>query len=146
MTSASNKIFNTVLRIHERVYIRTDGRVGHRVLGVPTLLLRTTGRRSGVTRTNGLVYASDGDRYLVVPSNGGAPRAPAWLHNVRAQPEVEVQIGRTRRPATATVVEPGDPDFARMWKLVNDNNGGRYDTYQSMTTRQIPVVAITPNA
>jgi hypothetical protein len=56
-----------------------------------------------------------------------------------------VQIGRTRRPATAAVVEPSDPDFARMWKLVNDNNGGRYDTYQSMTTRQIPVVAITPN-
>ena len=62
------------LRIHAQVYERTDGLVGHRMLGVPTLLLRTTGRRTGVTRTNALVYASDGGRYLVVPSNGGADR------------------------------------------------------------------------
>src|SRR4051794_982343 len=78
-----------VLRLHQRLYESSDGRVGHRMLGVPTLLLRTTGRRSGATRTNGLVYARDGDDYLVVASNGGADQAPAWLHNVRADPEVE---------------------------------------------------------
>src|SRR3989441_12764168 len=99
-------ITGQVLRLHEALYKRTDGRVGHRMLGVPTLLLRTTGRRSGVTRTNGLVYARDGDRYLVVPSKGGADQPPGWLHNVRAQPHVEVQIGRKRSPATGPGLGP----------------------------------------
>ena len=63
-------LFGNVLRVHEKLYVATDGRVGHRLLGVPTLLLRTTGRRSGVTRTNALVYARDGAGYLVVASKG----------------------------------------------------------------------------
>src|SRR5919106_2284911 len=96
-------VTSQVLRVHERLYVASDGRVGHRMLGVPTLLLHTTGRRSGKARTNGLVYARDGDDYLVVPSNGGADRAPAWLHNLLAHPAVEVQVGRKRRPATARV-------------------------------------------
>src|ERR687887_2154374 len=93
-----------VLRLHERLYERSAGRVGHRMLGVPTLLLRTTGRRSGATRTNALVYARDGDAYLLVASNGGADRPPAWLHNLRADSDVEIQIGRHRRKGTARVV------------------------------------------
>src|ERR1700761_9517821 len=119
-----------VLRLHERIYKATDGRVGHRMLGVPTLLLRTTGRRSGATRTNGLVYARDGDDYLVVASNGGADRPPAWLHNVRGHPDVEIQIGRERRPATARIIEPPDPSYERLCKLANANNHDRYTAYQ----------------
>src|SRR5436189_190632 len=61
-----------VLRLHQAIYERTDGRIGHRTIGVPTLLLRTTGRRTGATRTNALVYARDGDAYLVVAPNAGA--------------------------------------------------------------------------
>src|SRR5437588_3432512 len=100
----SDQVLHTMLRVHAAVYKGTDGRIGHRLLGVPTLMLRTTGRRSGQTRTNALVYAPDADRFVVVPSNGGADRAPGWLHNVRAAPAVEVQVGRQRRPATATIV------------------------------------------
>jgi deazaflavin-dependent oxidoreductase (nitroreductase family) len=133
-----------VLRFHEQLYKRTDGRVGHRMIGVPTLLLRTTGRRSGVTRTNALVYARDGEDYLVVASNGGADIPPAWLHNLRASPDVEVQIGRRRRKGTAKVLEPTDPDYDRLWKVVNANNHDRYSAYQKQTTRAIPVVALTP--
>jgi deazaflavin-dependent oxidoreductase (nitroreductase family) len=133
-----------VLRLHERLYKGTDGRVGHRMIGVPTLLLRSTGRRSGATRTNALVYAKDGDDYLVVASNGGADRAPAWLHNVRANPEVEVQVGRDRRKGGAAIVEPSDPDYQRLWKLVNENNRDRYSAYEKMTDRPIPVVVVTP--
>lgn len=133
-----------VLRVHEALYKRTDGRIGHRMIGVPTLLLRTTGRRSGATRTNSLVYARDGADYLVVASNGGADRPPAWLHNLRAKPEVEIQIGRERRAATARIVEPSDPDYQRVWKLVNEHNRDRYSAYQAKTTRPIPVVAVTP--
>jgi deazaflavin-dependent oxidoreductase (nitroreductase family) len=135
-----------VLRVHERIYKATDGRVGHKMIGVPTLLMRTTGRRSGTTRTNALVYALDGQDYLVVASNGGADRAPGWLHNVRAHPDVEVQVGRERRPATARVFEPGDPDYDRLWKLVNENNKDRYTAYQQQTARPIPVVALTPSS
>jgi F420H(2)-dependent quinone reductase len=138
-------VTSQVLRVHEKLYVASNGRVGHKVLGVPALLLRTTGRRSGVTRTNGLVYARDGADFLVVPSNGGADRAPAWLHNLQADPAVEVQIGRERRPAAARVINASDPDFDRLWTIVNDNNRGRYRAYQEKTARPIPVVAITPS-
>src|SRR5919112_6619080 len=94
-----------VLRVHEKLYVASGGRVGHKMLGVPTLLLHTTGRRSGRARTNGLVYARDGDDYLVVASNGGADRPPAWLHNLRAHPEGEIQGGRQRQKGTAAVLE-----------------------------------------
>jgi deazaflavin-dependent oxidoreductase (nitroreductase family) len=133
-----------VLRLHERIYVGSDGRVGHRMIGVPTLLLRTTGRRSGATRTNGLVYARDGDDYLVVASNGGADRPPAWLHNLRADPQVEVQVGRERQPGTAKVVEPSDPDYDRLWGIVNENNRDRYTAYQRQTSRPIPVIVVRP--
>jgi deazaflavin-dependent oxidoreductase (nitroreductase family) len=134
-----------MLRVHEALYKGTDGRIGHKMIGVPTLLLRTTGRRSGATRTNGLVYARDGNDYLVVPSNGGADKPPAWLHNLRANPEVEIQIERDRQKGTARVVEPADPDYERLWKIVNDNNRDRYYAYQKQTSRPIPVVAVTPS-
>ena len=114
------------------------------MIGVPTLLLRSIGRRSGATRTNGLVYARDGDDYLVVASNGGADRPPAWLHNVRANPDVEIQIARERRTGTATVVEPSDPGYDRLWKIVNDNNRDRYRAYQKQTSRAIAVIVVRP--
>jgi deazaflavin-dependent oxidoreductase (nitroreductase family) len=145
--SLSESAFHTTLRIHQQIYERTDGLIGHRILGGhPALLLRTTGRKSGKTRTNALIYARDGVRYLVVASKGGSDQAPGWLFNLRAQPSVEIQIGRKRHPATAIVIEHDDPDYARAWKLVNDNNGGRYDAYQRQTSRPIPVVALTPGA
>jgi F420H(2)-dependent quinone reductase len=133
-----------VLQIHEQLYKRTDGRLGHRMIGVPTLLLRTTGRRSGATRTNSLVYAREGDDYLVVASNGGSDRAPSWLHNLRANPDVEIQIARERLKGTARVVEPTDPDYDDLWSVVNDNNHDRYRAYQKQTARPIPVIVVTP--
>jgi deazaflavin-dependent oxidoreductase (nitroreductase family) len=133
-----------ILAVHQLIYERSNGRIGHRMLGVPTLLLRTTGRRTGATRTNALVYASDGDDYVVVASNGGEDRPPAWLLNLTAEPRVEVQVAGDRRPAGARVVERGDPDFERLWRLVNDNNSARYDGYQTKTQRPIPMVVVTP--
>ena len=134
-----------VLRVHEAIYKGTDGRLGHNMIGVPTLLLRTTGRRSGATRTNSLVYARDADDYLVVASMGGADHSPGWLHNLRANPDVEIQIGRERKAARARELGPSDPDYARLWKIVNDGNRGRYDEYQKLTSRPIPVVVLTPS-
>jgi F420H(2)-dependent quinone reductase len=137
-------ITGQVLRVHEFLYTRTDGLVGHRMIGVPTLLLRTTGRRSGKTRTNSLVYARDGDDYLVVASKGGADEAPAWLHNLRANPDVEIQIGRKRSNARARVVDASDPDYGRLWQIVNANNHDRYNGYQKLTKRRIPVIVLRP--
>jgi deazaflavin-dependent oxidoreductase (nitroreductase family) len=134
-----------ILVVHQFLYERTDGRIGHRILGTPTLLLRTTGRRSGARRTNALVYGSDGADYVVVASKGGDDHPPAWLLNITAQPNVEVQVGRERRPALARVVDHHDRDFDRLWRLVNDNNSGRYDGYQAKTKRQIPVVVLSPS-
>src|ERR1700679_3820368 len=96
-----------ILKIQAFLYERTNGLIGHRVLGVPCLMLRTTGRKTGQTRTNSLVYAKDDDRYIVVASKGGDAKPPAWLLNLRAKPEVDVQIGRTRFPATAAAIGLG---------------------------------------
>ncbi|HEX6457808.1 MAG TPA: nitroreductase family deazaflavin-dependent oxidoreductase [Thermoleophilaceae bacterium] len=133
-----------VLRVHEAIYKATDGRLGHNMIGVPCLLLRTTGRRSGQTRTGSLVYARDGDDYVVVASKGGADENPAWLLNLRANPEVEIQVGRKRQRARARELKSSDADYQRLWKLVNDNNHGRYDGYQKLTKREIPLVVLTP--
>lgn len=142
--STTDSAFRAILQLHAFIYERSNGALGHRLLGVPCLMLRTTGRRTGTIRTNSLVYARDGGRYLVVASKGGDPRAPAWLLNLRANPDVEVQIGRSRFRAMATEIGPEDPDYPRMWKLVNDNNANRYVEYQKKTTRPIPVVALAP--
>ncbi|MEA2349293.1 MAG: hypothetical protein QOG86_234, partial [Thermoleophilaceae bacterium] len=81
---------------------------------------------------------------LVVASNGGADKPPAWLHNLKADPDVEIQVGRERRKGTARALEPADPDYDRLWKIVNENNKDRYTAYQTQTTRPIPVVVLTP--
>jgi F420H(2)-dependent quinone reductase len=134
-----------VLRVHDRVYKASGGRIGHRVLGVPTLLLRTTGRRSGEVRTSSLVYARDGGDYLMVASKGGADEPPAWLLNLEAEPAVEIQIGRQHQKGRSRVVTPSDPDYARLWKIVNSENSDRYSAYQEETSRPIPVVVVTPD-
>lgn len=133
-----------ILAVHARLYEASDGRIGHRLIGVPCLLLRTTGRKTGKTRTSALVYARDGGRYLVVASNNGSDRPPAWLLNLRHDPAVEIQVARRRERAMAAVVAPGDPDYERLWRAVNDNNHDRYNGYQRKTARPIPVVVLTP--
>ena len=135
---------NAFLRLHQAVYERTNGRLGHRLIGVPSLILRSTGRRSGKTRTAVLVYGRHLDGYVVVASNDGQDAPPAWLHNVRAKPEVSIQVGRRRAAATARIVEAGDADYPRLWRLVNQVNHGRYDGYQRRTTRPIALVLLTP--
>jgi deazaflavin-dependent oxidoreductase (nitroreductase family) len=133
------------LRFHQAVYERTGGAIGHRMIGVPSLLMTSVGRRTGRERTAALVYATDGDSYIVVASNGGADTPPGWLHNVKADPHVRVQIGRRRLEATAHVVGPDDSEYERLWKLVNERNHGRYDRYQSKTSRPIVLLRLTPD-
>lgn len=133
-----------VLKVHQLVYERSGGRIGHRLAGTRSLLLRTVGAKTGQLRTNALTYVKDGADYVVVASMGGAPRSPGWYHNLRAAPDVEIQVGTKRIPVTARAVLPGDADRDRLWQLADENNEGRYRAYQKQTSRPIPVVVLSP--
>jgi deazaflavin-dependent oxidoreductase (nitroreductase family) len=128
-------------KLHRRVYA-LNGTVGRRLAWIPCLVLTTTGRKSGAQRDSVLVYADDGDRRVVVASNGGSDRPPGWLFNVQSDPAVHVQVGDDRYDATARVVTPDDADYARLWQLVNSINHHRYNRYQAMTDRPIAMVVL----
>jgi F420H(2)-dependent quinone reductase len=133
-----------VLRVHDAVYQKTNGWIGHRTLGIPSLLLHTVGAKTGTARTASLTYARDGGNYLIVASKGGDPKAPGWYHNLKANPKVEINVGPKRFDVNAKPVLPDDPDYARLWQIVNKNNSNRYEAYQQKTSRPIPVVVLTP--
>ena len=144
MSTLAEKALGAFVRVHDAVYQRTNGRIGHRIPGAPnSLLLHTVGAKTGLPRTNSLSYARDGDSYLVVASNGGDRRSPGWYHNLKADPRVEINVGPRRFAVTAQPVLPDDPDYARLWRIVNANNSDRYDGYQAKTQRPIPVIRIT---
>jgi deazaflavin-dependent oxidoreductase (nitroreductase family) len=133
-----------LLHVHQFAYERSGGRIGHRVAGTRNLLLHTVGARTGRPRTNALSYVRDGGAYVVIASMGGAPHSPGWYHNLRAQPDAEIQVGTRRMPVRARFVLPGDPGRDRLWELVNRRYAGRYANYQRLTDRPIPVVVLTP--
>ena len=124
---------------HVRRYRETGGEYGHDWQGTQTLLLTTTGRRSGDPRTTPLIYGRAGDAYLIVASKGGAPYPPEWYLNLTEHPEVEVQIRDdvfTARARTATAEEKPE-----MWRTMTAT-WPAYDEYQSKTDREIPVVVL----
>jgi deazaflavin-dependent oxidoreductase (nitroreductase family) len=142
------------LRFHKYIYEKSDGRVGKHSNRVPALLLTTTGRKSGLPRTNGLTYCRDRGDLIVVASNGGSDRPPAWLLNLEADPEVTVRVGRQVMRCTARVAD--SDERTQLWGKVNRTNRGmarvfhpgvtgRYDVYQRHTKREIPIVIITPD-
>jgi F420H(2)-dependent quinone reductase len=135
-----------LLGLHDTIYKATDGRIGHRIpFGPVNLILHTVGAKTGQARANTLTYARDGDAYLVVASKGGDPKAPGWYHNLKANPNVEINVGPKRFAVTAKPVLPDNPDYARLWEIVNKNNAHRYEGYQKRTSRPIPVIALTPS-
>ncbi len=134
-----------ILRLHDRIYQKTNGWIGHRIPGVPpNLLLHTVGAKTGRPRTTSLTYARDGDSYLIVASNGGGDRYPGWYHNLRKRPECEINVGPRRFAVTARQVGSDDADYARLWQIVNKNNFDRYTSYQKRTSRPIPIFVLTP--
>ena len=124
---------------HARRYIESGGRDGHIWEGVTTLLLTTTGRRSGLSRTTPLIYGRDGDRYLVVASRGGAPAHPDWYENLVAQPAVQLQVMADRFNARAHAATAAEKPA--LWKTMTAI-WPPYDEYQGRTTREIPLVII----
>ncbi|MBK5218767.1 MAG: nitroreductase family deazaflavin-dependent oxidoreductase [Thermoleophilia bacterium] len=126
-------------REHVERYRATDGAEGHDWEGTQTLLLTTTGRKSGEQRTTPLIYAPAGDSFAVVASKGGADTPPAWFLNLSESPEVEVQVKGDRFKARARTASPEEkPELWR--KMIAE--WPSYDEYQQRTEREIPVVVL----
>ena len=136
------KLLNRILGAVNRVIYRaTGGKVGGKIRGAPVLLLTTRGRKSGKTRTMPLLYLRDDGNLVVVASSGGSAGSPGWFHNLKTDPEVEVEIGRDREPRHARVATPDER--ARLWpRLVEMYKP--YASYEQKTTREIPVVILEP--
>src|SRR3954454_1638352 len=135
-------VLGPLMRGHAAVYRATGGRVGGRLPGVPSLLLLDhVGARSGRRRTTPLVYMPDGENLLVVASKGGHPRDPAWMHNLRANPETMVQIGRRRIPVRAR--EAAAAERERLWPAAAAYNR-HWARYRTRTSREIPFVLLEP--
>ena len=126
---------------HVREYLETDGRKGHRWNGVDTLLLTTRGRTTGKLRRTALIYRRDGDRYVVVASNGGSKDHPNWYLNLDADPNVSVQVGDERFDATARTATARQRP--RLWREMV-SIWPDYERYQTRTDRDIPVVILEP--
>ncbi|HEV7731671.1 MAG TPA: nitroreductase family deazaflavin-dependent oxidoreductase [Candidatus Binatia bacterium] len=124
---------------HVRQYEATGGKVGHDWNDAAVLILHTTGRKSGETRKFPLIYGRDGDDYVLVASNGGAPSNPGWYKNLVAHPDVDIQVWGDVIPVTASTGTPADkkrvwPTMVKEWPA--------YDDYQAGTKRDIPVVLL----
>jgi deazaflavin-dependent oxidoreductase (nitroreductase family) len=103
--------------------------------------LTTTGRRSGQLRTTPLIFAPDGDDYLVVASMGGAPSHPNWYLNLTSHPDAEIQVRAEHLQVTARTAS--EDEKARLWAIVAEQ-WPNYDVYRTRTTREIPVVVLSP--
>jgi deazaflavin-dependent oxidoreductase (nitroreductase family) len=124
-------------RIHTYMYRKSGGRLGATGGGLNHLLLTTTGRKSGKARTCPLTYLKDGDDYVLVASNGGSDRPPAWFFNLTADPSVRLEVeGRTIDARARTASEEDRP---RLWTALKEYNPF-YGDYEQITDRQIPVV------
>jgi deazaflavin-dependent oxidoreductase (nitroreductase family) len=127
--------------LHRRIYKWSAGRIGGQLLGLPVLLLTTTGRKTGQPRTTALTFLPKGESHVVIASYLGEPRHPSWYLNLASSPKVEVQIGKRRVPMIAR--EVSGEERSELWDEVVAKVAD-YAEYQERTDRQIPVVILDP--
>jgi F420H(2)-dependent quinone reductase len=123
------------------LYRLSGGRIGGKINQAPVLLLTTTGRKSGQKRTAPVVYLADGEDVVVIGSNAGHNRTPAWSLNLKANPEAEVEVGRERRTVRARVAE--GEERAELWRKHNEQYSG-FDEYEARTDRDIALFVLEP--
>ena len=135
---------------HTNRYLASGGKEGHMYemtqpgrpkMTVASLLLTTTGRKSGQKYIFPLFYGEDGNSFIIVASKGGAPEHPGWYRNILANPEVEVQVGTKKIRARARTVTGADR--VRLWDKALEF-WPPYADYQRKTEREIPVVLLDP--
>jgi deazaflavin-dependent oxidoreductase (nitroreductase family) len=134
-------MLRAVGKLNVPVYRLTRGRLMGKVGRAPVLLLTTVGRRSGQSRTAPVVFVRDGERIVVIGSNAGNARAPAWSHNLRANPDAEIEIRGERRRVRARVAEGAERED--LWRKINDQYTG-FDVYEARTSRAIDVFVLEP--
>ena len=128
---------------HIRRYVESGGEDGHIWRGVPTLLLTTTGRKSGMLRRTALIYGIDGSDYVIVASKGGHPTNPLWFENLVDDSNVEIQVGPQIIRAQASVITD-ESRYQRVWDQMVTVWPG-FNEYREKTSRLIPLVALTPS-
>ena len=128
-----------ITAVHRFVYRISGGRLGGRLGRHDMLLLTTTGRKSGVPRTVPLLYVRDRDRFLVVASNAGDDRAPAWWLNLQSRPEATVQVGLESHSVRAR--RAGADEAQELWPLLEAAYQS-FSNYRKGTSREIPVVVL----
>ena len=126
---------------HIRNYVDSNGADGHIWRGVPTLLLTTKGRQSGLLRRTALIYGRDGDDYVIVASKGGAPTDPQWYTNLKKESAVTIQVGANILSGTASTYAL-DVTREKVWQSMVAIWPG-FAEYKEKTTRQIPLVRIS---
>ena len=135
-------ITRNVMKGHALAYRATGGLIGHRIPGVPPmLLLDHVGAKSGTKRTSPLAYVKDGKSYVIVASKGGYPKHPGWYHNLRANPDTTIQVGSKRHAVKARVANAAE--HKRLWPKAVEAYSG-YTGYQERTKRKIPLVILAP--
>jgi deazaflavin-dependent oxidoreductase (nitroreductase family) len=141
-SAGTGVVIKWMSRINTWLYKATGGRIGGKFLqGAPVALLTTTGRKTGQPRVSPLLYLRDGDRVVVVASHGGREKNPMWYLNLKANPQVQVQIKKDVLNLTAR--DATEEERAKYWpRLVKMYSS--YDDYQSWTDRKIPIVICEP--
>lgn len=128
-------------KLNVPVYRLTRGRLFGKIGRAPVLLLTSIGRRTGQPRTAPVLYLGNGESVVVIGSNAGNTRAPAWSHNLKANPDATVQIGGTIRQMRARVAE--GEERAGLWRKMNEQYAG-FDDYEERTARDIAVFVLEP--
>lgn len=138
----NSPVLRFLRRAHAGLYRATGGRVGHRVPGHPPMLLLThLGARSGKRRISGLTYMPYDGSFVVVGSYGGGPRSPGWVYNLRAFPDVEIQVGPEKINVHAR--EAGEGERQRLWAQAARYHPA-WGLFQQRTLRALPIVVLTP--
>ena len=144
---ASSKIVDSPVgwvQDHIRAYIESNGKEGHIWRGVPTLLLTTTGRKSGTLRRTALIYGRDGDDYVIVASKGGDPKNPLWYENLATNSKVTLQVGADVFDCVASTYKDQGTEAAhrqKVWDTLVEIWPG-FAEYQIKTERRIPLVRL----
>ena len=128
-------------KLNTPLYRLSGGRIGGKVGRAPVLLLTTTGRKSGQKRTAPVLYLADGENVILINTNAGNAKIPAWSLNLKANPEAEIEIGRERRPVRARIAE--GEERADLWRKSNVQYAG-FDDYEAKLDREISVFVLEP--